>query len=172
MHCSSWRSRFPDARRLVGKDRVMTNVHEFDVRDDDRDAEEKPPALPLTFFDDLSENPAAKPWLVKNVIARGETSSWIAPPGKGKSALLFRAREQGRSRVRVRHRLPGARAPRPKSRGAPPPALVRRGNGRLLHRQGHERPRARLRPFRGGAGTASGRPSCSPEIKESNVVLC
>jgi hypothetical protein len=71
-----------------GKDRVMTNVHEFDVRDDDRDAEEKPPALPLTFFDDLSENPAAKPWLVKNVIARGETSSWIAPPGKGKSALL------------------------------------------------------------------------------------
>ena len=28
----------------------MTNVHEFDVRDDDRDAEEKPPALPLTFF--------------------------------------------------------------------------------------------------------------------------
>jgi hypothetical protein len=46
-----------------------------------------PPALPLTFFDDLSENPAAKPWLVKNVIARGETSSWIAPPVKA-SALL------------------------------------------------------------------------------------
>jgi AAA domain len=29
-----------------------------------------------------------KPWLIKNVIARRETSSWIAPPGKGKSALL------------------------------------------------------------------------------------
>ena len=66
----------------------MTNVHEFDLRDDDRDAEEKPLALPLTFFDDLSENPPAKPWLIKNVIARDETSSWIAPPGKGKSALL------------------------------------------------------------------------------------
>jgi hypothetical protein len=45
-------------------------------------------SLPLTFFDDLSENPPRKPWLIKNVIARDETSSWIAPPGKGKSALL------------------------------------------------------------------------------------
>jgi hypothetical protein len=44
-------------------------------------------ALALTFFDDLSQ-PAPKPWLIKNVIARGETSSWIAPPGRGKSALL------------------------------------------------------------------------------------
>jgi hypothetical protein len=45
-------------------------------------------ALPLTFFDDLSEQPPPKPWLIKNVIARDETSSWVAPPGKGKSALL------------------------------------------------------------------------------------
>jgi hypothetical protein len=45
-------------------------------------------ALPLTFFSDLSENPPPKPWLIKNVLARDETSSWIAPPGKGKSALL------------------------------------------------------------------------------------
>src|SRR5262245_61675642 len=44
-------------------------------------------ALPLTFFDDLSEQPS-KSWLIKNVIARDETSSWFAPPGKGKSALL------------------------------------------------------------------------------------
>ena len=44
-------------------------------------------ALALTFFDELAETPP-KPWLIKNVIARGETSSWIAPPGKGKSALL------------------------------------------------------------------------------------
>ena len=45
-------------------------------------------AMPLTFFDELSETPTPKPWLIKNVISRGETSSWIAPPGKGKSALL------------------------------------------------------------------------------------
>src|SRR6266508_1156841 len=44
-------------------------------------------ALALTFFDGLGE-PIPKPWLIKNVIARGETSSWIAPPAKGKSALL------------------------------------------------------------------------------------
>jgi hypothetical protein len=41
----------------------------------------------LAFFDTFS-NPVPKPWLIKNVMARGETSSWVAPPGKGKSALL------------------------------------------------------------------------------------
>lgn len=41
----------------------------------------------LTFFDTLT-HATSKPWLIKNVIARGETSSWIAPPGQGKSALL------------------------------------------------------------------------------------
>jgi hypothetical protein len=47
------------------------------------------PAEPiqLNFFSDLIEA-APKSWLIKNVIARGECSSWIAPPGKGKSALL------------------------------------------------------------------------------------
>src|SRR5262249_3018201 len=45
-------------------------------------------ALPLTYFDDLSDTPSPKPWLIKNVLARDETSSWIAPPAKGKSALL------------------------------------------------------------------------------------
>jgi AAA domain len=47
-----------------------------------------PRALPLAFFNDLTESPSPKPWLIKGVIARDETSSWIAPPGKGKSALL------------------------------------------------------------------------------------
>ena len=45
-------------------------------------------ALPLTFFADLTESPPPKPWLIKGVLARDETSSWFAPPGKGKSALL------------------------------------------------------------------------------------
>jgi hypothetical protein len=53
-----------------------------------RDVGDKPPdALALTFYNDITE-PTPKPWLIKNVIARGETSSWIAPPGRGKSALL------------------------------------------------------------------------------------
>src|SRR5262245_55705160 len=44
-------------------------------------------ALQLTFFEDVTAL-APKPWLIKGVIARGETSSWIGPPGAGKSALL------------------------------------------------------------------------------------
>jgi hypothetical protein len=43
--------------------------------------------IKLEYFNNLGEA-QPKPWLIKNVIARGETSSWIAPPGKGKSALL------------------------------------------------------------------------------------
>ena len=34
---------------------------------------------------------AAKNWLIKGVLARGETSAWIAPPGGMKSALLAQA---------------------------------------------------------------------------------
>jgi AAA domain len=42
-------------------------------------------ALPLTFFDECDAT-ALKRWLIKGVLAFGETSSWIAPPGRGKSA--------------------------------------------------------------------------------------
>jgi len=45
------------------------------------------PEVKLSFFDQLTDA-MPKPWLIKNVIARGETLSWIAQPGKGKSALL------------------------------------------------------------------------------------
>jgi hypothetical protein len=47
----------------------------------------KASSITLSFFGDLVDA-KPKPWLIKNVIARGECSSWIAPPGKGKSALL------------------------------------------------------------------------------------
>src|SRR5262245_9733958 len=43
-------------------------------------------ALKLTFFDDCTEY-VSKRWLIKGVIAFGETSRWIAPPGRGKSAV-------------------------------------------------------------------------------------
>jgi hypothetical protein len=48
---------------------------------------EAPPLVRLTFFDQLTKA-ARKPWLIKNVMARGETSSWVAPPAMAKSALL------------------------------------------------------------------------------------
>src|SRR4051794_15958427 len=50
-------------------------------------ASDAPAPLKLTFFDELKE-PPPKRWLIKNVIARGETSSWIGPPGAAKSSLL------------------------------------------------------------------------------------
>ena len=43
-------------------------------------------AIKLTYFDECSAT-APKRWLIKGVIASGETSCWIAPPGRGKSAL-------------------------------------------------------------------------------------
>jgi hypothetical protein len=43
--------------------------------------------IALSYFSDLT-NAAPKPWLIKNVIARGESSSWIGPPGSGKSASV------------------------------------------------------------------------------------
>jgi AAA domain len=43
--------------------------------------------LKIRFFDDL-DKPTPKPWEIKGVFARGETSAWIGPPGGGKSTLL------------------------------------------------------------------------------------
>ncbi len=41
--------------------------------------------LPMTLFDAVGQSPT-KRWIMKGLIARGETSSWIGPPGCGKSA--------------------------------------------------------------------------------------
>jgi AAA domain len=51
------------------------------------DRQEQSGAIALSYYSDLKEVPP-KLWLIKNVIARGETSGWIGPPGAGKSALL------------------------------------------------------------------------------------
>jgi hypothetical protein len=45
-------------------------------------------AMALTFFDDV-ESFTKKEWLLKGAIAKGETSLWIAPPGRLKSALMM-----------------------------------------------------------------------------------
>jgi hypothetical protein len=47
-----------------------------------------PAALAVTLYEDLTELPP-KGWLIKGVIARGEISSWIGPPGGAKSSLLI-----------------------------------------------------------------------------------
>jgi AAA domain len=43
--------------------------------------------LPFVVFDSIAVD-INKPWILKNVLAQGETSSWVGGPGKGKSALL------------------------------------------------------------------------------------
>jgi hypothetical protein len=47
----------------------------------------KAPPLKLTYFDSCSAVALTR-WILKGIIARNETSAWIAPPGAGKSALL------------------------------------------------------------------------------------
>jgi hypothetical protein len=51
------------------------------------DDEQAPAGIPLTFFDEAI-NTTNREWIIKGVIAFGETSGWIGPPGKGKSALV------------------------------------------------------------------------------------
>lgn len=46
---------------------------------------------PLVTFDEMEADPPTKSWLIKGILARGETSAWIAPPGAMKSALLAEA---------------------------------------------------------------------------------
>jgi hypothetical protein len=40
---------------------------------------------------EMSAAPIAKDWLIKGILARGESSAWIAPPGGMKSALMAQA---------------------------------------------------------------------------------
>jgi hypothetical protein len=49
------------------------------------------PGYRLVTFDEMEVDPPAKKWLIKGILARGETSAWIAPPGAMKSALLAEA---------------------------------------------------------------------------------
>ncbi|MBR1145087.1 AAA family ATPase [Bradyrhizobium sp. AUGA SZCCT0431] len=43
---------------------------------------------PFRLIQELSFKPAPKRWIVKGLLAKGETSAWIAPPGGMKSALM------------------------------------------------------------------------------------
>jgi RecA-family ATPase len=54
--------------------------------DDDRQKADAG-GLPFVPFDDIAVD-INKPWILKNVLAHRETSSWVGGPGKGKSALL------------------------------------------------------------------------------------
>jgi hypothetical protein len=80
------------ATGLYKKDdaRLQALIDEARVESRIPDPEEPNPTtapISLEHFENFSSMPP-KCWIIKNVIALGETSSWIGPPGAGKSALI------------------------------------------------------------------------------------
>jgi hypothetical protein len=63
----------------------------LDIKAIQKDRAETMPGYRLVTFDEMDVDSPAKQWLVKGILARGETSAWIAPPGAMKSALLAEA---------------------------------------------------------------------------------
>jgi len=71
------------ARRFISG----TEPADADERTAANDAGERKKPLQFTLFKDFGRY-ARKEWIQKGILARGEISSWIGPPGCGKSALL------------------------------------------------------------------------------------
>lgn len=81
----------PDIGRLVYKKWELFQAEKQAAERDDADTGTKKAnsstALALSYYNELTEVPP-KRWIIKNVLARGETSNWFGPPGVGKSVLL------------------------------------------------------------------------------------
>ena len=77
--------RAPIAPYTIDENRAL------DIKVVQKDRADTMPGYRLVTFDEMEVDPPAKQWLIKGIIARGETSAWIAPPGAMKSALLAQA---------------------------------------------------------------------------------
>jgi AAA domain len=44
--------------------------------------------FPFVTYKSIKKRPVAKPWILKGLLARGETSGWVGPPGSLKSSIL------------------------------------------------------------------------------------
>ena len=78
--------------RLKKSSRIFAEVN-GDPRSRDASANNTKPrknALPYTKYDDIDISGRTN-WIFKNIIARGEISNWIDPPGSFKSSLLAEA---------------------------------------------------------------------------------
>src|SRR5262249_40487776 len=60
-------------------------LSEDDFRPGEENRRTNTKALPFTAFSELGDQPWCKLWIIKNVIARNEVSSFFGPPGSGKS---------------------------------------------------------------------------------------
>jgi hypothetical protein len=82
-------SRFEEEAIILGG--AMNENVVLDIKAIQRDRAETMPGYRLVTFDEMEIDPPAKRWLIKSILARGETSAWIAPPAAMKSALLAEA---------------------------------------------------------------------------------
>jgi RecA-family ATPase len=72
----------------------MTTVAEnniLDIKSLQKDRAATQRGYPFVTFDEMDIERTDKQWLIKNILARCETSAWIGPPGSLKSALLAEA---------------------------------------------------------------------------------
>jgi hypothetical protein len=67
---------------------VPNDNRALDIKVIQKDRASTMPGYRLVTFDEMEVDTPAKQWLIKGILARGETSAWIAPPGAMKSALL------------------------------------------------------------------------------------
>lgn len=70
-----------------GRGRKSININQKPIDQDFSEFKRAPPFAFSTFDDAVAQAPS-KPWLLKGLLARGETSGWIGPPGSLKSAVL------------------------------------------------------------------------------------
>jgi hypothetical protein len=76
-HDHRWIARRGDIKRAVETATGLSSSN------DDNDEKSS-----LIYFNDAIAEEISKEWLIKGVMAKGETSSWVGPPKSGKSALL------------------------------------------------------------------------------------
>ncbi|MET4721671.1 hypothetical protein ABIF63_005777 [Bradyrhizobium japonicum] len=81
----------PVAEPIFVPPNVRHENNVLDIKTIQRDRAATLRGYPLVTFDEMEADPPAKNWLIKGILARGETSAWIAPPGAMKSALLAEA---------------------------------------------------------------------------------
>lgn len=77
----------PDLDDLIDGARRKWNKPEDPKPDDPKPRPPPSPGIPLDYYENFG-NAIAKSWIFKVVLAIGETSSFVGPPGSGKSALL------------------------------------------------------------------------------------
>ena len=92
-----------DLDDLIDRGRAKWNKPDAESNPDQNDEfgeQAKPPGIPLDYYENFGKA-VAKKAIIKGVIYNGERSSWIGPPGSGKSALLANIATPRRRRPRL-----------------------------------------------------------------------